>query len=210
MTRRNAWPLLVLLAAGGCRDAAAPLDRTNAAGSPLAMARPSSDGTHILQQSPTAPPLQDYRVSFWAYVGRASTLTVNYQPVAGQSVGDSFLRFAIPKNGLQAGAGGMPLRRGDSVLVRLTIDSLEFVTHFDPSGVQFSNQFPASLTVWYENANPDVNGDGMVTGKDKQLLQQLSFWYHGRIWSQVSSQNDTTASSVATDLYHFSSYAVLW
>jgi hypothetical protein len=204
-------PIAILLALAGCRDAAAPLDEQNLVGR---VVRPptSSAGPHILRQSPTAPPLETYRVSFWAYKGKASAVAVNYQPAAGQWVGQPFLRFDIPKNGLVAGADGVPLKRGDSVWVTLTIDSLSFAVVFKPSGVLFSAKFPATLTIWYENADPDLDGDGVVNGKDKQLEQQLAFWYHAAKtrWSRLSSNNDTALLSVSTGLYHFSEYAVSW
>src|SRR5947209_14145048 len=122
---------------------------------------------HILQQAPTAPPLQTYQVSFWAYTGQASTVTVNYQPAAGQAVGQPFLRFDIPKNGLRAGADGVSLKRGDSVFVTLTMDPVNLSVAFQPTGVLFSIGSPASLTLWYGNANPDLNRDGVVDATDQ-------------------------------------------
>ncbi len=211
LTRRRWLPIAILLALAGCRDAAAPLDEQNVLGD-VVRSPTSSTEVHILRQSPTAPPLEAYRVSFWAYKGKASTVTVNYQPAAGQWVGQPFLGFDIPKNGLAAGADGAPLKRGDSVWVTLTIDSVSFSAHFQPSGVLFSTKFPATLTMWYENADPDLNGDGVVNGKDKQLERQLAFWYHAAKthWSRLSSDNDTALQSVSTALYHFSEYAVSW
>ena len=51
-----------------------------------------------------------------------------------------------------------------------------------------------------------------MNGKDKQLEQQLAFWYHApkMHWSRLSSNNDTTQLSVSTAVYHFSEYAVSW
>ncbi|MGH7416781.1 MAG: hypothetical protein ACREKB_03275 [Candidatus Rokuibacteriota bacterium] len=211
LTRRFWLPLAVLLAFAGCRDAAGPPDEQTLVGK---VVRPptSSAGPHILQQASTAPPLETYRISFWAYKGKASMVTVDYQPAAGQWVGQPFLRFDIPKNGLVAGADGVPLKRGDSVWVTLTIDSVSFSLHLQPSGVLFSTKSPANLTIWYDNADPDLNGDGVVNGNDKQLEQQLAFWYHAAKtqWSRLSSNNDTTQLFVSTLLYHFSEYAVSW
>ncbi len=217
MTPRLWSPLAILLTLAGCRDVAAPLNE-NVAGPQLSMTgevvgqATSSRQIHILQQASTAPPLETYQVSFWAYVGKASTVTVNYQPAAGQSVGQPFLRFDIPKKGLVAGADGAPLHRGDSVSVTLTIDPVSFSVHFQPSGVLFSTRFPANLAIWYENANPDLNGDGVVDATDQMLRQQLALWYHAAKthWIKLSSNNDTTLPSVSTALYHFSEYAVSW
>jgi hypothetical protein len=212
MRTRLLWlPVAILLAFAGCRDVAAPQTEPDLLGR-VVHQPPAPTEVHILQQASTAPPLKTYRASFWAHKGTASTVTVNYQPAAAQWVGEPFLRFDIPKNGLVAGADGAPLKRGDSVWVTLTIDSVSFSVHFQPSGVLFSKNFPANLVIWYENANPDLNGDGVVNGKDKQLEQQLAFWYHAAKtrWSKLSSHNDTTQLSVSTALYHFSEYAVSW
>lgn len=212
LRRRPLWlPVAILLALAGCRDVAAPHDEPDLLGRVVHQPRAPAE-VHILQQAPTAPPLETYRVSFWAYKGRASTVTVNYRPAVGHWGGQPFLRFDIPKHGLAAGADGARLQRGDSVWVTLTIDSVSFSVHFRPSGVLFSTKSPANLTIWYENADPDLNGDGIVNGQDKQLERQLAFWYHApkTRWSRLSSHNDTTQLFVSTALYHFSEYAVSW
>ncbi len=218
LTPRLWLPVAILVALAGCRDVAAPPNEQNVADPRLGVTGEvvsqgtSSTQIHTLQQASTAPPLETYQVSFWAYVGKASTVTVNYQPAAGQSLGQPFLRFDIPKHGLVAGAGGKPLKRGDSVSVSLAIDSVSFSVHFQPSGVLFSTNFPANLAIWYENANPDLNGDGVVDAIDQTLKQQLALWYHApkTHWSRLSSTNDTKQALVSTPLYHFSEYAVSW
>jgi hypothetical protein len=170
-------------------------------------------GLHVLQQAPGAPPLETYQVSFWAYRGQASTVQVNYQPAARDTVGQPFLRFDIPEDGLRTGADGVRLQEGDSVFVTLTIDPVVFSVDFQPSGLVFSRRLPASLTLWYENANPDLNGDGAVDATDQALQQQLALWCRlvgTRSWFKLSSNNDATLPSVSTALYHFSEYAVSW
>ncbi len=61
--RRYLLPLTVVLVAAGCTDQTGP--SPNAVPAPLAAVVPPP-GTHILQQSPAAPRLQTYQVSFWA------------------------------------------------------------------------------------------------------------------------------------------------
>ena len=92
----------------------------------------------------------------------------------------------------------------------MTIDSVTFTVDFQPSGVWFSNGNPARLTIWYENAAPDLNGDGVVDSVDQVLQQQIALWYHDGAthWVPLSSVNDPTLPSVSTVLYHFSEYAV--
>ena len=206
--RVNTTIALALLAAA-CTDATGP---RHPVPPPLAESV-ASRSIPMLRQGKTAPALATYQVAVWAYVGRASTATVSYLPAKGQTVGDPFLRFSIPKNGLIAGADGAPLKGGDSILVTLTIDATSFLVDFQPSGVLFSKTSPATLGFWYGRANPDLNGDGVVDSTDQALIQQLSIWYQGAKttgWSQQPSINDPTKQLVGTAVYHFSQYAVSW
>ena len=108
------------------------------------------------------------------------------------------------------GADGVRTKRGDSVLVTVIIDPVTFTVDFQPSGVWFSNGNSARLTIWYENADPDLNGDGVVDNVDQLLQQQIALWYHASAthWEPLSSLNDPTLPSVSTVLSHFSEYAV--
>ncbi len=203
---------LALAAAAGCTDETGP--SPSAVPVPLAAVVPTPPpGTHILQQSPAAPRLQTYQVSFWGKRGTQTTIFLNYRRRPGQWLPDPFLRFKIPINGLMAGAGGVPLDRGDSVRITLTIDTVLFKLDFQPSGVVFSTSSPAQLAIWYQDANPDLNGDGVVDALDETLKQQLAIWYRGArtdAWRQLWSKNDTTQELVAAAVYHFSQYAVSW
>lgn len=214
MTRNLRLTFAFLIALAACRDAAAPSTREGGAASGLSARRQTAgerqDSVHLLQQSPAAPPLRTYQVSFWLHKGRESTIRVNYLPAAGESVGKPFLRFSVPKQSLEAGGGGAALKPGDSVLVTLTIDRLDFAVHFEPSGVRFSRQFPADLAIWYTNANPDLNGDGVVDGADQARTGKVAIWYRGRSWSELPSLNDTKQQYVMAELGHFSQYAVSW
>lgn len=223
LTRRVWLPIALALLLGGCGDAVAPLDHPQGPGRPSLditpwtsstwSPPPAATGITELQQSPSAPPLETYQVTFVASRRRASTVTVNYQSVDGLTPGQPFLSFYIPKWSLVAGAGGTPLMKGDSITITLTIDSVAFSVDFQPSGVLFSNNAPATLTLWYENANPDLNGDGVVDSTDQALLQQLTFYYQiagTSTWTKHPSTNDPTVPSVSGALYHFSEYAVSW
>jgi hypothetical protein len=210
MTRNLRLTLAFVLALAACRDAAAPSGLTARR---ERLPRPPETFTaaaHVLQQSSTAPALENHVRSFWLYKGREATIRVNYQPAGGQLVGQPFLRFNVPKQSLEAGGGGAPLKPGDSVLVTLTIDPLEFSVGFEPSGVQFSSQFPAELAFWYANANLDLTGDGVVDGADAAGMQQIALWYKGRSWSKLTSLNDIQQRYVQGELGHFSEYAVSW
>jgi hypothetical protein len=208
----NRLPILFALAllAGGCGEGLGP--RPIAVQPPLFQAT-ATKPVSVLRQGKTAPLLATYQVSVWAYVGRASAVSVRYLTAKGQTVGDTFLRFNIPKGGLVAGANGAALKSGDSILVTLTIDPTSFLVDFQPSGVLFSKTSSATLGFWYGRANPDLNGDGVVNSADQALIQQLAIWYQGSKitgWSQQPSINDPTKQLVGTAVYHFSQYAVGW
>ncbi len=210
--RRYVMPLTFVLVAAGCTDQTGPSPST--VPPPLAaLVPPPPPGTHILVQSPTAPRLETYQVSFWAKRGTQTTVFVNYRRRPGQWLPDPFLRFKIPINGLVAGAGGVPLGRGDSVWMTLTIDTVLFNVDFQPSGVLFSSASPAQLAIWYQDASPDLNGDGIVDSTDQALKDQLAIWYRSSkatAWRQVWSNNNTSDEVVTAALYHFSQYAVAW
>ena len=209
--RRALIPLAFALLTAGCSDQLGP---DAAAPGLLAQRQQGGSTLPILQQAATAPALETYHVAFMAYVGQSSLVTVRYHPAAGQTVGDPFLRFEIPRNGLVAGASGMPLRRGDSIAMTLTIDSNNFLVDFQPSGVIFSANAPARLALWYGNANLDLNGNGVVLdGNDRMLVDQLAIWYQlspAASWFKQLSKNDPTQTLIGTELYHFSEYAVSW
>lgn len=197
--------LLVVLAA--CRDVAAPPLQPEL----TAVSLPSPAGIPMLRQAADAPPLETYQVSFWAKDGEAASVTVNYQS-ADESVGQPFLRFDIPKNGLASGADGARFRRGDSILVTLTIHPVNFAVDFQPSGLWFSPGRSARLTIWYQNADPDLNGDGVVDAVDQALAQHIAMWGHAAHtpWVRLPSDHNATPPSVSTVLRHFSEYAVSW
>jgi hypothetical protein len=212
LTPRRFWvPVAAALTLAGCRDATAPSAESIALAY-VASELPAIAAPHFLRQAAGAPALETYRVSFWACDGEASTVTVNYQPVAGALLKQPFLRFDVPKNALATSPGGARMNRGDSVLVTLTIDPVTFAVEFQPSGMWFSKGVPAQLTIWYENADPDLNGDGVTDAADQLLEQQIAVWADAANsrWVRLPSDNDTTLPSVSTLVYHFSQYAVSW
>jgi hypothetical protein len=208
LTPRVWLPFAIVLAVAGCRDSAAPLAEHAVTTPQLDVLADSRLSPHILQQSPTAPPLETYEVSFWVRHDRESTIAVNYRS------GQPFLRFHIPKFGLMWAPDGTRLVAHDSLLITMTLDTVNLQATFEPSGVVFSNVFAPQLVVYYENANPDLNGDGVVNYVDWWLERQLTIWGQTtktqRRWFKVASQNDTTQQYVTATLHHFSQYAVCW
>lgn len=210
MTLRRLCLISTLVMLAACRDAVAPTFEHAIVGDVVG----STAGLHILTQAPTAPALERYQVSFWARKDRASTVLVNYQPAAGESVGHPFLQFDVPKGGLKTGGAAVHLGHRDSVLITLTIDPVDLTVDFQPSGVRFSGKHPAVLAVWYGNANPDLNGDGVVDGADAELDDLIAIW--GRPakpapWMKTMSKKLAGQEHwVLGAIRHFSEYAVSW
>ncbi len=216
MTSRHRWLLTIPVALGlfaaACRDATAPLSpRDVVAPQGNYVTGPQADFLAdwltpcILQQAPSAPPLETYQVSFWARHDRETNVAVNY------TSGEPYLRFRIPKFGLKWTPDGARVQGSDSVLVTLTLDPVKLAVSFQPSGLVFSDVFAAQLAIYYENANPDLNGDGVVNLTDWVLKLRLGIWGNSDRsprWFKVGSRNNTSQQFVAGSIYHFSLYAV--
>ncbi len=207
--------LAVLLGLAACQDPMNPLDQGSIAGPQF----DKHEGEHgkasrlppMLQQSSTAPSLQTYQVSFWVKVRKGASVAVNYQPVRGYPQGEPFMQFDIPPHSIIA-LGDTRLVGKDSVLITATIDTVNFQVAFQPEGLKFSSVKPATLTMWWENANLDLNDNGVVDGWDWKQLEQLSFWYitNKNNGVKLKSINDIDKQYVSTSLYHFSQYSVSW
>ncbi len=94
------------------------------------------------------------------------------------------------------------------MLITLTIDPVLFHVEFQPSGLQFSQQHPAELKLWYKNADPDLNGDGQVDHVDEAIRQNLlGVWLGsdgGSTWVEIASEHDLWIRRFETHLFHFS------
>jgi hypothetical protein len=211
-TPRLLWmPVAAVLALAGCQDATGPAGASHAPAYEYS-APYAGPEVNYLRQAPTAPALETYEVSFWAHEGQRSVVTVNYLPTGDASVGQPFLRFEIPRNGLATDASGQRFKRGDSVLVTLTIDPVNFEVDFQPSGLRFARGRLARLTLWYQNADPDLNGDGVVDAVDAACRELIALWGRatGARWVKLPTDVDRTLPSVSPVLSHFSEYAVSW
>ncbi len=207
LTRRVSLPFAIVLAFAGCRDGIGPLTEHTLAELQYQQAPADSSMPHMLQQSPTAPALETYQISFWARHDRETTVAVNYRS------GQPFVRFHIPKFGLMQRPDGTRLWGRDSLLITMTLDTVNLRVTFQPSGVVFSTVFAPQLVMYYENANPDLNGDGVVDSTDLWLKQQLAIWGQTaktQGWFKLASKNDTTQQYVAATIYHFSQYGICW
>ncbi len=172
----------------------------------------------MLRQVSSAPPLETYELGFWAVKGEAKTVRVDYDDVqCDPDDGDAedtegcFMRFHIPSNGLAAYPDGTPMVNGDSVYITASIEAGSYHVDFGPSGLQFNQDAPADIEMWYYYADPDIDGDGDVDDYDQKYRMNLGYWYnpdYSDAWYRVISANDGYSNWTRTLLYHFSGYAV--
>lgn len=207
--RRLAYTFAAALLVVACSDQTGP---TSAGVGASRLQTVASDTlSRILHQAATAPALETYQVTFWAQRDKATGVRVDYLPEPTHKDGDRFLQFKVPEHSLVARPGGEPFHKGDSVEITLTIDPVLLTVDFEPSGLIFSQGRPATLTVWYGHADPDLNADGVVDGTDWQLAEQIAIWHEGKHRvRRVRSANDWAHQVVTGKLHHFSQYAVSW
>lgn len=171
-----------------------------------------------LRHAAGAPALETYRVSFWVSRNKGARIEVDYRPTRRGRNGDRFLKFEVPAHSVAFWPNGNPFSKRDSVKITLTIDTVLMSVQFEPSGLKFRPSRPAKLTFWYENADPDLNGDGAVNDADWELAEQVAIWLEGergergerRKVQRINSENDWARQSVTGRLDHFSQYGVSW
>lgn len=188
----------VLLA---CSDSAGPTTVPDAA-------------LHIIRQAATAPALAATQASFWAKVGEGRELRLPYKGRTPTDSGEEFLRFEVPGDGLLRKPDGSAFQAGDSILITITIvDSSRFLFRFEPSGLQFNPAQPARLKVYYYEANPDFNGDGIVNAADTTIEHQLDVWGRESAsgpWFQNGSVKFEELEEIDANLLSFTEYAIAW
>ena len=160
----------------------------------------------------TAPAFPSGSATFWAYADRQTSLTVS--ALAADGTSQPFATITIPRGALLRRPDGSFFGLHDSVEITLTPDAASLAVELAPSGLVFNPLIPARLTLSYQNANPDFNGDGLVDQTD-DYIQQVLLGLSTRTnptdpWSVIPSVNDVVNQRVTADLAHFTGYAVSW
>jgi hypothetical protein len=171
--------------------------------------RPQSELIFI-RAAANAPPLVSPQVQFWAKAGDTRDAELRYANTSSGYAGDECLEFKVPNNALWKKPDGTLFQQGDSVLITVTIVDLQhFNFEFEPAGLQFRPDHPAELRVSYKWADPDLNGDGVVDEKDRNL--HFGFWKQeadGLPWTQIATSRDSNLQELRADIFGFTKYAM--
>jgi hypothetical protein len=206
----------------GCRETAnAPTPPVSSAGQ-FHQVRASTSGTSrqfLFTQRPVQVPVAAAaasanadQASFWAFTDRDSRLTVN--ALSDDGTWQPYATVSIRRGSLLSRPDGTSFAFRDSIEITLSVDPAELRVELEPSGLKLNPLVPAQLSISYEGADPDFNGDGLVNGLDDYITQVLLGVsvqaLPGDPWTAIPSYNDIVNRVLSADLRHFSGYAVSW
>jgi hypothetical protein len=198
---QRALALLALTAGLSCTDTTGPDTESRAATDLRLLAAPYS-----------TPPLVTTQVSFYAVKGQPAAADIWYHARPGRTDSLKFLEFRLAAGALDRRPDGSAIATGDSVLITLTVtDQRHFIVEFQPAGLAFSTNDPATLKFIYAACGDDLNYDGKVDAADDTITQQLSIWRQEapfQPWFKVSSVVNKSAKEVNAQLDGFTGYAV--
>ena len=167
------------------------------------------------QMAAAAPAIQVLdrsRVAFWAYADRSQSVEVHYRAADGKWL--PYVSFRVPKGSLARWPDGRAVAPGDSIRITLSIDTTTLVVAFEPTGLGFSSDRPAQLSIWYTGADPDYDGNGVVDARDAYIEDKLlGLWVQERgtdPWVSVAAVHAKAQKQFVANLLHFSGYALSW
>lgn len=196
---------LVLLGLAACSpDTTAP----SRAASPWSATSADSTYPIFVRAAAGSPSVANPVVSFWARVDSTRSVTMSYTD------GTPLMYFRVPKGALAARPDGTPLTGSDSVLITATLtDTVHLVVDLQPSGLRFSAKHPATLKMYYQHTNPDLDGDGVVTAADSALAASFCLWKQETSsdpWAKLASIVNATADEVEASIFGFTSYGIAY
>jgi len=146
-------------------------------------------------------------------VGDGRELHLYYQDAVG-GIGEEFLRFEVPGDGLLRKPDGNVFQAGDSILISVSVvDPKRFVFDFQPSGLQFNPDHPARLKLEYAHSNHDYDDDGAITAADTAIQGKLDLWRNtppDTLWYKLGAVNFESYEELDANIFHFTVHAVAW
>jgi hypothetical protein len=202
--RRLFFGLVALAIAAACSNSSGPNPPPPVPNSQL----------HIVLQDTAAPPLLADSASFYAMAGQDRELRMYYQGASPSDTGQEFLRFKVPGDGLLRRPDGSLFQPGDSILITVkVVDVTKFLFDFQPTGLRFSPDHPAELTLEYVNGNHDFNDDGAVNAADSTIQTQLDIWQRqpsDTFWTRLQALNFESYDELDAKILHFTEHAIAW
>lgn len=148
-----------------------------------------------------APPLVTTDTSFWAVAGESRRLVIRQQPDEPGNEGDEFLRFEVKSGSLLRRPDGTAFQPGDSVLIRVTLDSTRVLAEFRPSGLEFDPDEPAELKIEYEDAEDEF----------LEIEGEIDLWRQERVgepWVRLGSVRFEDLDEIEAKLTGFTRFAL--
>lgn len=207
-----------IAAAPGCAPDAITRANSPAVGGAPAATTAGDEATasdpHFLRAAAGAPTIANPVVRFWAKRGADRTGEMVYHAAPGKADSVVFFSLRVRARSLLARPDGTPIAPGDSVLITLTlVDPDRLIVDCQPAGLRFHPDAPARLRMSFAETNPDVNGDGVVSGQDLALTHRLAVWLREDTlspWLRLPTAVDSTAHEVETEIGGFSGYVIAW
>lgn len=162
--------------------------------------------------------IKDSVATFWAVKGENREVILRFEEDdesggSDDDEGDKFLRFKVPNDALHLRPDGTPFLEGDSVEITIRVDPTgRFIFHFEPVGLVFNPDVPAELKIWYDEADPDLNGDGVVDDDDVATELELRLFRQqdgSTIWEDIGFvEFDPLDDEIEGDVHHFTGFAL--
>lgn len=166
------------------------------------VAKPESQLDFVLVRS-DAPRLTTTDTSFWAVAGEGRRLEIMRQAAVAGAEGESFLSFEVKSGSLLRRPDGTMFQPGDSVLIRVVVDTTKILAEFRPSGLEFNPADPAELKIEYGEA------------EDQYLMpdteSRIDLWRQelpGDPWTRLGSVKVEDLNEIEAKLTGFTRFAL--
>ena len=167
----------------------------------------------IIRLAATSPPLVSPVDSAYCKKGVDCELHIYFQDEVGGQ-GEEYLRLRVDAPTLLERPDGTPIAVGDSVLIKVSVVSLDSIL-FDlqPTGLKFNPDVPAQLRIHYDHADDDLDEDGDVDADDDLVEQELDIWRQeapGEPFVRVGTAKSEELEEIEAELTGFSRYAIAY
>ncbi|MEO8295755.1 MAG: hypothetical protein ABI613_09585 [Gemmatimonadota bacterium] len=152
-----------------------------------------------------APMLAADSVGFWAVDGKDRSVDI-YFADSGAVPSARLLHFEVGHSSLDRYPDGRKFKHNDSVFISIrAADPSTLSFDFEPAGLKFKSDHPATLTINYGRTVPDS-----VAAPDETAL---SLWVQeqtAKPYKKITSSVDTIAKEITGGVPGFSKYAVAY